>query len=400
MNDLPIVVVGGGLAGGRAATYLALRCKPRKRVVLVCAEPRPPYHRPLLSKDYFLRGLSADALALYSDAHYAACGVELRLSTKAVALDTAANQVVLSDGETLSYSQLLVCTGGDARTLPINGFDLAGVHVLRTVEHAAAIRRELESCSQAVVVGGGFVGLESAAVLRSIGLEVTVVERLKAPLAEVLGDEVGRRLALMHEKQGVRILTSRQAAAFDGDERVRFVRLSDGENLPADLVVVGVGISPSTDWLHGSGVALRDGVLVDERCQTNVPNVFAAGDVCRWEHPYFGSLRIEHETHAQNQGSYAAACMLGKVRGTSAVPFVWSMQYGSEMRYVGHASRWEEVVFAQAAVGEGWSALYVCDGEVRAALTMDQNDVAGSILEQMQRSLPLSLAAARQLAAG
>jgi NAD(P)H-nitrite reductase large subunit len=395
-----IVVVGGGLAGARAATFLASRSRPRESVVLVGEEPDLPYNRPMLSKDFFSEGSPSTSLWLHERPHYDRLGIQLLLGERAAALEVSGNQVRLASGRSIPYKQLLIATGGTPRTLPVDGFALPGVHLLRNLSDATAIRGRLPGAKRAVVIGGGFIGLEAAAMLRSQGVAVTLVETAAETMGPLLGPTVGALLRRMHEANGVDVRTSATASSFSGDHEVAAVELSDGESIPADIVIVGVGIRPAVEWLEGSGVAVDDGVLVNDYCMTNVENVYAAGDVCRWRHPYFGSLRIEHETHAQTQGMSAARAMLTGRAAAGGVPFAWSQQFGQELRYIGHAREWEDLIVEREPATGRAAALYITSGEVRAVFSLNHNELSAALLQEMQASLPLPVSRAKAVIKG
>lgn len=361
------VVIGGGMAGGRAAEFLAVRGRLGGRVLLVGGEPARPYHRPHLSKQ--LLATAHDDPYFRPEAYYAAKGVELRLGVRAVGLNPQTKTVRLDDGTTVDYGGVVLAPGTVARRLNVPGADLPGVEMLRTIADARAVRAALVPNARVVVVGGGFIGTEVAAAAVAAGASVTVVEASAAPLAAVLGAEVSGLLQRMHERTGVAFRTATTVRALHGDERVREVELAGGERLGVDLVVVGIGGTPDVGWLAGSGVRLDDGIVVDELCRTSLPDVVAAGDAVRWTHPAFGRLRIEHETNAQNQGVAAARSLLGQAVPYGGLPHVWSDQGDLALRLVGHAQGWDEVVVTRAA---GFTAAYCREGRVVAVLTVNE----------------------------
>ncbi|WP_300019714.1 FAD-dependent oxidoreductase [Pseudonocardia sp.] len=368
--ERPYVVVGAGMAGGRAAEMLALRGRGRG-VVLVGGEAQRPYHRPPLSKE--LLGGGDPAEVYFRDAtFYAARSVTLRLGVRAVGLDPSERVVALDDGTEVPYAAAVLAPGTRPRRLAVPGADLAGIHLLRTLADAAAVRAALRPGSRVVVVGGGFIGTEVAAAAVAAGAVVTVVEAGPAPLATVLGAEVGALLQDLHERTGVRFRTGRTVERVHGVDRVTAVELAGGESLPADLVVVGIGGTPDVDWLDGSGVDVDDGIVVDEHCRTSVPDVLAAGDAARWTHPGFGSLRIEHETHAQNQATAAARTLLGRPVAYRGLPHVWSDQGALALRWAGHVPSWDDVVITRGDRPDRLTAAYLRCGRVGAVLTVNE----------------------------
>lgn len=364
-----LVVVGASLAGLRAVEG-ARRSGYQGRVTLVGAEPHRPYDRPPLSKE-FLHAESGATVPWHRDeAKLAALDVDLRLGCPATALDTAARRVE-AGGEWIGYDALVIATGTAARTLP--GV-LPGVHTLRTLEDARAIRAALDGGARTVVVGAGFVGSEVAAAARRRGLPVTVVEALPVPLAHAIGAEMGAVVSRLHEANGARLRCGVAVTGVDGDGRVERVRLSDGVELPADLVVVGIGAVPGTGWLRSSGLDVGDGVACDETLCAGPPGVYAAGDVARWRSGLFGrSLRIEHWTNAAEQGSLAARNALdpASARPYDRVPYFWSDCYDAKIQFVGVPDA-DEIEVVGDLDAPRFTALYRGGDRLTGALTVNQ----------------------------
>src|SRR5215472_11661587 len=296
-----VVIVGAGITGGNAAVTLREEGW-RGRIVLLGAEPGIPFGRPPLSKTY-LRG-EEDLSAWYVKPAdwYSNHDIELRTGSTMWQVDTALKQLRLASGETVDYDKLVLCTGGKNRNLAVPGATLPGVYQLRTVAECDAIRQVAKPGARAVVVGMGFIGSEVAASLRQMDLEVTAVLPGATPLAKVLGNEVAAVLAALHREHGVHLVTNDQVIGFEGGNRVERVLTAKGAQLECDLVVVGIGIAPAVEALAGSAIALDNGILVNARCQTSVPDVFAAGDVANLLHPVFGRVRVEHFNNAEKQG--------------------------------------------------------------------------------------------------
>lgn len=369
-----VAVVGASLAGLRAVE--ALRAEGHDgRLVLVGAEPHLPYDRPPLSKEVLAGRASPAETALRPTDDYAALDLDLRLGTRASALDLDHRHVVLEGGEPVAFDGLVIATGTSPRRLPGVG-TLAGIHVLRTLDDCLAIAGALEAGPRVVVVGAGFIGSEVAATCRGRGLEVTVVEALAVPLARAVGPTMGRVLSQLHLDHGVALRTGVGVARFEGNGRVEQVVLDDGSRLGADLVVVGVGVDPEVGWLEGSGLTLGNGVGCDATC-TAAPGVVAAGDVARWYNPLFGAdMRVEHWTNAADQGTAAARSLLAAARGVAPepfapVPYFWSDQYGFKIQYVGASRPDDEVVVVDGSTDERrFVAIYGRDGRVVAALAI------------------------------
>jgi NADPH-dependent 2,4-dienoyl-CoA reductase/sulfur reductase-like enzyme len=333
-----VAVVGASLAGLRAVETLR-RDGFDGRLVLVGAEAMLPYDRPPLSKQLLAGEVGPDDIALRR-ASYDDLDLELRLGTRAVSLDLAASSVELDDGERLAYDGIVLATGSAPRVLPGTP-DLDGLFVLRTVDDALAIRERLDAHPRVVVVGAGFIGSEVAATCRMRGLEVTVLEALPAPLVRGLGPVLGMVCGELHRDHGVDLRLGAGVAGFDGTKRVERVRLDDGTAIDADVVVVGVGVAPVTDWLEGSGLQLDNGVVCDATLLA-APGVVSAGDITRWPNPLFDGevMRLEHWTNASEQGVAAARRLLhgdgAAPEPFAPVPFVWSDQYDRKIQSVGH----------------------------------------------------------------
>lgn len=361
-----VVVVGGSLAGLRAVEALRERGFAG-RLVWIGAEARAPYDRPPLSKEILRGEWEPERIALARDG-VEAFDAELRFGERAVALDTAARRVTLASGERIPFDGLVIATGAAARKLSGQPA-LEGVFVLRTLDDALAIREALAKRPRVAVVGGGFVGAEVAASCRQLGLEVAMIEAAGNPLEPALGAELGALYAELHREHGVTLRTGAAVAALEGAGRVERVRLADGSTLAADLVVVGIGARPETDWLAGSGLALRDGVVCDARCRA-APGIVAAGDVARWPHPRWGELRIEHWTNAVEQGAAAAAALL---EGDAAppfapVPYVWSDQYGLKLFVAGRPRPGDTVRVIEGSLAERrFVALFGREGQLSGA---------------------------------
>jgi 3-phenylpropionate/trans-cinnamate dioxygenase ferredoxin reductase subunit len=336
--------------------------------VVVSDDPSPPYDRPPLSKGYLHGATAGHDIALKPEAFYSENRVELLLGRRAESLDLAGRSLLLDGGERVPFDRLLLATGARPRRLAAPGAGLEGVHYLRTLEDARALRAELLPGRRLVVVGGGFIGLEVAASARTLGLEVTVLEALEAPLARVLGPDLGRLFVELHRSRGADVLTSEGVAALRGRGRVSSVLTTRERVLDADLVVVGIGVTPAVALAESAGLAARDGVLVDERCQTSAPEVFAAGDVARFWHPALGrELRVEHWDNAIRQGTAAALNMLDRDHPYSDVPWFWSDQYDLTFQYTGLAPEWDRVVTRGSVDAMDFVAFYMLDGRVRAA---------------------------------
>lgn len=371
-----LVVVGGSLAGFRAVEA-ARRAGFDGHVVLVGEEAHAPYDRPPLSKAFLDDGPEPDVPS-YVDpvSSYRDLGVELMLGSPATGLDTASRTVHMG-GRSITYDRLVIATGARPRW-PAELRGLLGVHTLRTVDDARAVRAALDSGARTVVIGGGFIGAEVATAARKRGLEVTVLEALPTPLVRAVGARMGAVCSALHARNGTTLRCGVTVTGVEGGDRVERVRLSDGSAVDADLVVVGIGAVPATQWLSTSGLALDDGVLCDENLSCGVPGVYAAGDVARWRHPVLGhTLRMENWTGAAEQGAVAGrnAVAAGPPEPCGTVPYFWSDWYGTRIQFVGVPDGARIETFGNAEEGNV-TALYHDDDRLTGVLTVGRQPSA------------------------
>ncbi|MGW4124514.1 NAD(P)/FAD-dependent oxidoreductase [Nocardia sp. NPDC004711] len=338
-------VIGASLAGARAVE--ALRDEGFDgRVVLIGAEHHLPYDRPPLSKEVILGQKQPGTTLIHRDSFYSDNDIELRLGVRATRIDTHSRAIELDSGTSLRVDKLLLCTGTAPRRPDIPGLDLDGVHFLRTVDDAIAIRERLLTGGAVVIVGGGLIGMELAAAAVVLGNEVTVLERDAGLLRRVLGTRIGDRLSRWHSERGVHIRTDAEVARIEGDHRVRRVRTVDGFVAEADLVVVGIGVVPALDAARDCGIEIDNGILVDEFCETSVPGIYAAGDVAQHPNWLTGQhIRLEHWQHAQNQGIAAARAMAGRREPYREVPWFWSDQGDTNIQVAGDPRSADEQVW-------------------------------------------------------
>ncbi|GLZ54653.1 FAD-dependent oxidoreductase [Actinomycetospora sp. NBRC 106378] len=381
-----IAIVGASVAGVRSAQ--ALRAAGFDgRLTLLGDEPHVPYDRPPLSKEFLAGSTDEAGLALLDDEDLAGLALDLRPGTRAAALDTAAGRVRLVDGGEVAADGVVVATGGSARRLPGTS-DVEGVHALRTLDDARALRAALAPGSRVAVVGGGFIGAEVASTCRALGLDVTVLDGLDTPLAPVLGPTVAATCVALHDDAGTTLhagvavegLTT--APTSGGARRVTGVRLRDGREVPAEVVVVGVGITPNTGWLQGSGVKVENGACTDDGLVTDVPAVVAVGDVARWCRGT-STHRHEHWTSAGEQAAVAAENLLAgsTVRTVAPSGYVWSEQYGRLLQLAGHPDSRDAVEVLHGDPGERrFVARYVgTDGATTGLFAMAEPRMFGRL---------------------
>ena len=358
------MIVGGGLAAARTAEHLR-KSGYTAPITLVSDEPHLPYDRPPLSKEMLQDAQkNLDDVLLKPAEFYADNDIALNLGSPAQSVDTAARTLALFDGTVLDYDELVIATGLAPKRIP-SFPDLAGIRVLRSYDEAMALREQAASARRAVVIGAGFIGCEVAASLRKLGVDVVLVEPQPAPLATVLGQEIGELIARLHRSEGVDVRTGVGVAgvrADDAGERVTAVELTDGTVIDADLVIVGIGSRPATDWLVGSGVALDNGVLCDEVGRTSDPHVWALGDVASWRDATGHQRRVEHWSNVADQARILVAAALGQdPPSLTVVPYFWSDQYDVKIQCLGEPDATDVVHLAEDD-GRKFLAYYERDG--------------------------------------
>ena len=380
------VIVGASLAGAKAAE--ALRAGGFDGQLVLCGEePERPYERPPLSKGYLLGDEDRDSVYVHPHQWYADHDVDLRLEARVTAVEPATRRVRLADGEELRYDRLLLATGASPRRLQVPGDDLEGVHYLRTAADSERLRAALRRCGnragRVVVVGAGWIGLEVAAAARTYGTEVTIIEPERTPLYRVLGPELGEVFADLHRSKGVRLLLDSAVTEFRGEAgSVRSVLTSGGEVLPADVVVVGVGVQPNAELAVGAGLTVDDGVRVDASLRSSDPNIYAAGDVAAVQSPLLGRrLRVEHWANALDGGAAAGRSMLGEDVSYDRVPYFFSDLYDLGMEYAGHTGpgEYDRVVYRGDKQGLEFVAFWLSGGRVVAGMNVNVWDVNDDI---------------------
>jgi 3-phenylpropionate/trans-cinnamate dioxygenase ferredoxin reductase subunit len=376
------VIVGGGLAGAKAAEALREQGFDG-RVVLVGAEVHLPYERPPLSKDYLAGRAERTSFEVHDEAWYAEHDVELRLGWEVLGIDLAAHEVTLAGGTELSYTKLLLATGSSPRHLPVTGSDAEDVHYLRTVGDSEQIKDLLVAGSRVVVIGAGWIGLEVAATAKQAGADVTVLEAADLPLLRVLGPEVAAVFADLHRANGVNLhfgVSTEEIVTQDGS--VTGVRLADGTVVPADAVVVGIGAAPNTQLAQDAGLVVDDGVVVDATLRSSDPDVYVAGDIAKAMHPLLGRhIRVEHWANALNQPAVAAAAMLGGDAVYDELPYFFTDQFDLGMEYLGlvEPGGYDRVVFRGDVAAREFIAFWMSGDRVLAGMNVNVWDVGDPI---------------------
>jgi apoptosis-inducing factor 3 len=366
-NPERIVIIGGGAAGFAAAERLR-ELGHAGTLTMLSADDSAPCDRPNLSKDYLAGTASEDWIPLQGPEFYAEHRIDLRLDCEVSAIDTTSRHVQITSGDRIPYDALLIATGAEPRTLPLPGFDLPNVFTLRSLSDARAVIAASTGAKSVALVGAGFIGMEAAAALRARGLDVHVVAPEAIPMERVLGRELGEFITRLHREHGVVFHLQAAAKSFDG----KALALGDGTLVPADVLIVGAGVSPRTALAAAAGMDVEDGILVDAYLQTSLPGHFAAGDVARYR---YGEdlVRVEHWVHAQRQGQTAAANMLGAEQPFTDVPFFWTHQYDLELRYTGHAKDWDEVRNDGALANGDYTARFFRAGRLVAAASIGRD---------------------------
>ncbi|WP_042376964.1 NAD(P)/FAD-dependent oxidoreductase [Gordonia alkanivorans] len=363
------VVVGASHAGAQLSAQLRSSGWDGE-VVLVGDEPYLPYHRPPMSKTYLADTVGIDDLLIRGTEFYDKQDIEVRRA-RVERIDRAEQRVVLTNGESVYYDRLALCTGARPVRLRIPGADLGGVYYLRTAEDVEAIRADVPGSKRAVIMGGGYIGLETAASLRKLGLSVTVVEAADRVLQRVTAPEVSDYFRRIHEAEGVHIRTGATVVGFEGDDdtdRVTGVRLADGETVPADFVIVGIGVRPNIELAHEAGLAVDDGIIVDAHGRTSDPHITAAGDCVAYHDERYGKTRLESVPSAGEQAKVAAATMCGKEATISALPWFWSDQYDLKLQIAGLNTGYDSVVLRGDPTSDReFACFYLRAGELIAA---------------------------------
>jgi 3-phenylpropionate/trans-cinnamate dioxygenase ferredoxin reductase subunit len=381
------VIIGGGHAAAEATSALRKEAFTGD-ITLVCDEPYLPYHRPPLSKTFLADHLPPEAIFIRNAESYAAAGVTTLLGRRAVEIDREARSVALDDGREVAYSALVLATGAAPRRLEIAGANERELHYIRSIGDIEALRPKAAPGRRAVIVGGGYIGLETAAMLRKLGLDVTVIESMPRVLQRVTAPEVSSFYERIHREEGVDIVTSAALVGITPDA----VILADGREIAADILIAGIGVAPDTHLAGQSGLATGNGVLIDEGCRTSDPSILAAGDCTRFtSRHYAGSMRLESVQNANDQARVAAAVIAGRDAIYDAIPWFWSDQYDLKLQIAGVSAGYDEIAIrGDNENGRSFAAFYLRGGEIIAvdAVNRGKEFMAGKRLIAARARIP------------
>ena len=361
------VVIGGGHAAGQAVASLR-QGGFEGDIVVIGDEPFLPYQRPPLSKQYLSGEHGLERVYLRPEKFYEERNITLKLGVRAESLDCTAHTITTSEGETISYDKALLCTGSRPRPLNAPGSDLEGIHYLRGIADVDGIRAEMADAKTMIIVGGGYIGLEVAAVARTAGLDVSVLEMESRILNRVTTPTMSQFYTELHEGRGVKILTDTAVSGFEGNGRVSAAVTATDEKLPADIVIIGIGILPNVELAQAAGLDCDNGIVVDEHCITSSPDVFAAGDCTNHPNPLLNRrLRLESVPNAMEQARVAAANMLGGDKSYAAIPWFWSDQYELKLQMVGFSTHADQEVLRGDPSSNQFARFYLENGVLVAA---------------------------------
>ena len=373
-----LVIVGGGHAAAQIATSLRMK-RFDGNVTLVSDEPVVPYQRPPLSKMYLSGEIGAERLPILREQAYDNANIRLKLGVRANTINRAEKTLTLANGENLAYDKLILAVGGHARRLSCKGADLAGIHYVRTMTDTDAMRGEFNTAKHIVIIGGGYIGLEVAAVARKAGKEVTILEAADRILARVVAPEVSDFYTRIHREEGVTIHTGEMVTEIEGNDRATAVLTESGKRFEADMIVAGIGLVPNIDLALEAGIKARDaGIEVNEHCQTSDPDIYAVGDVAWFTHSHYGrAMRLESVQNAVDQAKVAVEHIMGEDSRYDALPWFWSDQYGLKLQIAGLSQGYDTLIVRGNPDQRSVAFFYLKDGKMLAA------DCIGRVAEFM-----------------
>ena len=398
MNSFELVIAGGGLAAARAVKSYG-EAGGKGRIALVTNEATLPYHRPPLSKRY-LRGETDDTPHVEDEAFYRDHAVDALLETAVTSVDPYERAVTLSNASRLGYAKLLIAAGATARRVRIPGADADGVFTLRTVADSAAIRAAARGAERAVVIGGGFIGMEVAASLRRLGLEVTLIHMGRGLFDQLGSPALSEQLLSLYREHGVAVLLEEEVARFGGDDRLEYVECKSGVCVATDIAVAGIGVAPNVGFLAGSGLTIDNGVVVNDRFETNAPGVYAVGDLANFFDPLYGRRRrIEHWSNADYQGTEVGKILAGQPGGYGAVSSFFSEVFETTIKVIGDTSRFDELR-EEGSLEAGFLASYGEGGRLVGAITVGQSEELEALVKDLINERAPRDALDRELVAG
>lgn len=367
MVDSTCIIIGGSHAAAQLAPSLR-QAGWEGEITIISADHYLPYHRPPLSKAYLDGSSSEEKLLIRPQAFYDKQNINVVLGRTVTSIDRANKTVTLDNGETKAYTKLAITTGAAVRKIPLEGSDLDGVHYLRDMADVSNIKANIGAGKSAVIIGGGYIGLETAASLRKLGMSVTILEALPRVLARVTTEEISAFYSRVHTEEGVNIITDASIAALTGNGHVEAVQLADGSTIAADLVVIGIGVIPVTDIAEAAGLEVGNGIIVDEYARTSDHDIVAAGDCTFHHNPIYGiDLRLESVQNATDQAKVAANTLCGKLEAYSALPWFWSDQYDLKLQIAGLSRDFDQVIIrGNTTEGRSFAAFYLRDGKLLA----------------------------------
>ncbi|MHC5775915.1 FAD-dependent oxidoreductase [Nostoc sp.] len=378
------VILGAGAAGVHAAETLRV-AGYQGRIVMITQEDKLPYDRTKLSKDYFIGKTSSEEMPLRSPDFFKEHAIEVLLNHQVEQVQTTNKAIAFTNGDSLTYDALLVATGGKPRQLDIPGADLQNILTLRSFDDADRILATIKQKGQAVVIGSSFIGMETASGLSQQGLQVTVISPDSVPFKKTLGEEIGKIFQQVHEENGVSFKLGRKAVQFEGSDKVEAVILDNGDRLQADIVIIGVGVQPATDFLKGIELHPKDRSIVVDEYLCAGDSIYAAGDIARYpDWRTNESIRVEHWRVAAQHGRIAAYNMAGKAVKFRGLPLFWTMQFKFPLRYIGHAQSWDEIIVDGDLQKQEFIAFYIKKNQVLAVATSHRDTETAAISELMR----------------
>ena len=380
-SDQHAIIIGGGAAGVQAAQALR-EADYQGAITIITSESAGPYDRTALSKKFLQDGASDDDLPLRPTSFYQEYNIQLLSGRKVIRLDADNKTVRLDNDQVVEYDKAIVCTGSQPKQLPVPGADFPNVYPLRSLQDGKQLKKAAQQAEKVVIIGASFIGMECAASLQKLGCSVTVISPDQYPFASKWGERIGKMIKALHESEGVTFYGKSRVERIEGDSQARTVVLDTGETLSADLILVGIGVQPITDFIDGLNVAEDGGISVDSYLHAG-KDVYAAGDIARFE--YQGQpVRIEHWRLASQQGKAAGLAVAGKAQAFDKVPFFWTAQQGKNIRYVGFVKEYDDILYQGEVESQDFIALYAKDGKIRAALGMNRDKDIAAIEHLMQ----------------